>query len=98
MKNGASISPLKISDWAKYKDLRLKALQDDPMAFTSSFQETVNKVNDYWIGHLKATDSESITLFARKGDKLTGMVSAIFNDKLKTKHTKIIEDTALAHY
>jgi len=35
---------------------------------------------------LKATDSESITLFARKGDKLTGMVSAIFNDKLKTKH------------
>ena len=86
MKDKITVSTLSISDWPAYKTLRLKALQDDPMAFTNSFQESIDKVNDYWIGHLKAEDSESVTLFAKKGNKLAGMVSAIFNDRQKTKH------------
>lgn len=80
------IVSLTISDWQEYKNLRLKALEDDPMAFTTSFEEAVNKVNDYWIGHLKEQDKESITLFAKKGNRLIGMIAAVFNSKKKTRH------------
>jgi RimJ/RimL family protein N-acetyltransferase len=80
------ISELTVADWADYKALRLKALADEPMAFTDSLKEAIDRVNDYWIGHLKESGQTSVSLFAKVDKKLVGMVAAIFNEKAKTKH------------
>lgn len=86
MKERIKITTLDISDWAEYKALRLKALQDAPMAFTDTLDEAVKNVNEHWIGHLKAEDNNSINLFAQKRDKLVGMIAALFDKREKMKH------------
>lgn len=78
------ITTLKVTDWQMYKELRLKALEESPLAFTSTLHEALNKVAEDWQNYLKGDNS--ITLFAKKGDQLAGMVAAVFNDKKRTSH------------
>ncbi len=80
------ISPLSITDWTAYKALRLKALEESPLAFLDSFEEALNKVDDHWIRHLQADKHSSITLFARENKNLVGMCAILFNSKNKHKH------------
>lgn len=80
------ISTLSIADWSLYKELRLKALRQDSIAFLDSFEEALDKVDDYWMRHLNASEEDSITLFARASNKLVGMIAILFNTKVKTKH------------
>lgn len=83
-----TITKLSIDDWSEYKALRLKALKEDPIAFTSSFEDSMDKLDDYWISHLNMKHHNSMMLFAKdeEADRLVGMVALIFNDKKRTKH------------
>lgn len=81
------ITRLTIEDWNEYKKLRLKALKEDPLAFTDSFEEALEKVDDHWLNHLKSDKTSSISLFAKCNEKLIGMVAIVFSNKKKTSHT-----------
>jgi len=85
MTSNTKITTLSINDWEPYKELRLHALKDAPLAFSSSFEDALNKVDGHWMGHLK-DDKMSISLFAKSGGKLVGMGAAIFDKKRKTRH------------
>ncbi|MBN1331886.1 GNAT family N-acetyltransferase [Candidatus Dojkabacteria bacterium] len=78
------IVTLTISDWQAYRDLRLQALKESPLAFTTTLHEALKNVADDWKGYLKSQNS--ITLFAKKGQSLVGMGAAIFNEKERTSH------------
>ncbi len=81
------ITKLSIEDWSEYKALRLKALKEDPLAFSDSFEEALEKIDDHWLNHLKSDKTSSVSLFAKSNEKLIGMVALIFSHKNKTAHT-----------
>ena len=39
--------------WKEFKELRLFALQNDPLAFGSSYEEEINFPDDFWKNRLK---------------------------------------------
>lgn len=63
------------TQWETYKHLRLRALQEEPQAFGSSYADTITKPNSYWMDRL--TDAEqgnSWSLFAQQNDHIIGMI------------------------
>ncbi|MBD3280731.1 GNAT family N-acetyltransferase [Candidatus Dojkabacteria bacterium] len=80
----ARIVKLDVTDWSIYRELRLQALKESPLAFTSTLHESLDKVADYWRGHLDSKNS--VMLFAKERGKLVGTVAAVFNDKKRLSH------------
>jgi ribosomal protein S18 acetylase RimI-like enzyme len=74
------IKKLKPDKWKDYRDLRLDALKNEPLAFASSYREEKNITRHEWKKRSKNA------LFAVLGDKPIGMIVYLFNDKIKTKH------------
>lgn len=70
--------------WKEFRELRLEALQNDPLAFGSSYEEEKNLIEDEWKRRIKNT------LFALANDKLVGMIVYIIDNKIKTKHIATI--------
>jgi ribosomal protein S18 acetylase RimI-like enzyme len=71
--------------WEQYKALRLRALQQDPQAFGSSYEEELSYPEEKWKSYLNNPDSEIICAQAPNGE-LIGLMVASFNTKLKSKH------------
>ena len=69
-------------DWQAYRKIRLEALQNDPRAFGSSYQETLTRPDAYWQGRLAeaAQGTHSWLLFARENGVLVGTIGAFLND------------------
>ena len=76
------ILALPVESWREYRDLRLRALQEDPEAFSSSFGNAIHEPDDFWQGRLRdALQGErSWLLFAREGAKLAGMIGAFVRE------------------
>ena len=70
--------------WREARMLRLEALKTDPAAFGSSYEEEVDRPEDEWVSRMKNT------LFALSGEKPVGMISRVFNDRIKTAHVAAI--------
>src|SRR5579862_5427974 len=66
--------------WKEARDLRFKALQSDPTAFGSSFEEEESFSEAEWQRRMKNA------LFALHEDKPVGTITYIFGDKIKSKH------------
>lgn len=66
--------------WKEYRDLRLEALNKEPIAFGSSFDEDKNISEEEWRKRMENA------LFALSKDKLIGMIVSVQNNKIKTKH------------
>jgi ribosomal protein S18 acetylase RimI-like enzyme len=66
--------------WKEFRELRLEALQNDPLAFGSSYEEEKNLTEDEWKRRIKNT------LLALANDTLVGMIVYIIDNKIKTKH------------
>ena len=77
------IIKLEPEEWQGYRILRLEALQNDPQAFGSSYQEYVRKPDSYWQGRLEdaAEGKKDWLLFAKENDRLIGMVGAFIKDE-----------------
>lgn len=82
------IVELEVTDWAIYRELRLIALKESPLAFGSTFHEALNKVAEDWRGRLESRNF--ITLFAKEGNKLIGTVAAMFHTKERNSHVATI--------
>jgi len=64
--------------WPALKDLRLRALRNDPRAFAETYERAAAQPDELWKNRLlRAREgAESWLWFARQGDRLVGMVGA----------------------
>jgi ribosomal protein S18 acetylase RimI-like enzyme len=67
--------------WQEYKALRLRALHDDPQAFSEPFEKAVAYPDERW--QQRAAEAyegkESLIVFARAAEQLVGMMGAFFS-------------------
>lgn len=79
------ISPDK---WQEYKNLRLNALQSDPIAFGSSYEEEKQIPDKHWQERLEAYLRKDLytMFFAQINGTLIGMMGVEFGKQIKTKH------------
>src|SRR5437762_515843 len=76
---------LRLSEWRKYKDLRLRALKEEPQAFSSTYEENIKHPDEFWMERLKDSEGgKQWLVFAKNGEKLVGMVGGIFLDEKDT--------------
>ncbi len=82
------IKKISVSDWEKYKKLRLEALEKEPQSFAGSFEDSLKFEDRVWKDNLQQSEDENTKffLFACDGDKLVGMIGAFWSDKEKIKH------------
>jgi GNAT superfamily N-acetyltransferase len=76
--NTLRIERLSPERWQEYKDLRLEALRTDPDAFGATYENSVQRPDEYWIGHLEVAqrDPNRVIFFASLEDRLVGMGGA----------------------
>ncbi|MBI3486243.1 GNAT family N-acetyltransferase [Candidatus Daviesbacteria bacterium] len=76
--NILEIVQLTPSDWQKYKELRLRALKENPEAFGQTLEDALSMSDEKWKQRL-AKAAEGINywiFFAKLDNELVGMVSA----------------------
>lgn len=69
---------------AGYKTLRLRALKEDPTAFTSSLEEEIAKDQDYWKKRLSASHVQMYGAIDKK--HVCGMAGIVFTNRRKQQH------------
>jgi ribosomal protein S18 acetylase RimI-like enzyme len=76
-----------IDEAAAYRNLRLNALQEFPTAFSSSFEDQVNRDLAYWQKYIELAQDKNteIMIMAYDGDKMIGMGVIFWDDKPKIK-------------
>ncbi|WP_377890822.1 GNAT family N-acetyltransferase [Alkalihalobacillus sp. R86527] len=73
------------ADEAKdYWELRLEALQNNPEAFASSYEEAVERQNP--LEGVATNLERAVTFGAYEGDRLIGVITFVRGSGLKTKH------------
>ncbi len=43
---------LPVENWKEYRELRLRALREDPEAFSSSYATAIDEPDEFWRGRL----------------------------------------------
>ncbi len=76
------------SDWEKYKELRLEALQKDSEAFGGSYEESAKKTDEEWMKPLE--NEKNSIIVAIDDDKAIGMVGTYQESGEKMKHISYI--------
>ncbi|MDR0213005.1 MAG: GNAT family N-acetyltransferase [Comamonas sp.] len=71
-----SIRPIAPHEWAQYRDLRLKALQDAPCAFGSTWEAEARKTDESWRAQIAsaASGDMDLALFAFNKAQACGLV------------------------
>jgi len=67
---------LPVEDWQQYRELRLRALKEDPEAFSSAYADGLNQPDEFWKQRLAeaAAGERAWILFGRQEDRLVGMI------------------------
>ncbi len=65
-------------DWQQYRQIRLEALQAEPQAFTSPYEEAAQRPPSYWQERLSAARAgeKSRLLFAKENERIVGMIGS----------------------
>ena len=76
------------SRWKETKILRLEALQADPIAFGSSYEEAIQYEDAVWQKRLETAFNRdgNITLYADSDGQLVGMMGAVWSNRIKSGH------------
>ena len=74
------VKKLPAERWKEYRDLRLMALQTDPSAFGSAYEEEKDFTKVQWEQRMPNA------LFAISEGIPVGMIVYVINNKIKTKH------------
>ena len=76
------IVTLPVEDWREYRHLRLRALKEDPQAFSSIYADAAQLPEERWTGRLRdALKGEgSWLLFARESGRLVGMIGPFVDE------------------
>lgn len=73
-------------DAARFRELRLEALQNSPIAFSADYQKNLNHPQKYWEDLLTPQPDESTMFIAEQGNKLIGMTGIMRSNSPKTRH------------
>jgi ribosomal protein S18 acetylase RimI-like enzyme len=70
------VRPLRSEEWQAYRDLRLRALRDSPMAFGSTFEVESVKSDAYWEAKLASAvaSPHQLPLVAEHDSRFVGLV------------------------
>jgi ribosomal protein S18 acetylase RimI-like enzyme len=74
------------SDAQLYKELRLRALKNDPAAFGSSYEEEVNRPLEKFAERIQSTKDQFTLGCFDDSNSLVGIVSFARESRLKTAH------------
>lgn len=90
--NEINIITLDPSRWQESKAIRLEGLKQDPLAFGSSYEESIHIEDAVWQERAQSAyiKKNNITLYAEVDDKLIGLMGAIWSNRVKTQHIAII--------
>jgi RimJ/RimL family protein N-acetyltransferase len=78
-----------LSDVDSFRELRLDALQDSPVAFPADYMVNANHPMSFWQDRLK-TDEVGRIIFAERENQLIGMTGIRRGETSKTKHSATI--------
>ena len=83
-----SIIVLHPSRWREAKALRHEALQCNPEAFATSYEDALSYPDDMWIKRMETAfeRDRSIALYVEVDGVLVGMAGAGWSDRRKTRH------------
>ena len=78
------LKPSEVS-WQDYRNLRLRALKDEPQAFASSYEKEKEALDEEWQNQLKSDKNGNgdWVVLAGNGEQLVGMVGAWQSDEDK---------------
>ena len=74
-----------LGDVVQFRELRLFALKESPMAFSADYQANYDHPMSFWEGRLRSDEHEMI-FFAEHNAKLIGMTGIRKGESPKTKH------------
>lgn len=74
------------ADALPFRELRLEALQDSPIAFSADYQKNLNHPAKYWEDRLTLEKDEATILLAEHEGKLIGMTGIARGGSPKTRH------------
>lgn len=71
-----SVQRIEPTEWALYRDTRLRALQDSPDAFGSSLALEAARPDQFWMDRIAAATSSAndLPLFGTSGDQVGGLL------------------------
>ena len=75
------------SDATRYRDLRLEALQDSPIAFSADYQQNLGQPAKYWQDRLTMQPDEATIFLAEHDGELIGMTGVMRSGSPKTRHS-----------
>jgi RimJ/RimL family protein N-acetyltransferase len=78
------------SDAILFRELRLEALQDSPVAFSADYQRNLSHPPKYWEDVLTAHPDESTIFLAKHQDNLIGMTGIARGGSPKTRHAATV--------
>lgn len=81
------IREVKPTDAVQFRELRLGALQDSPVAFSADYQANLNYPAKYWEERLTMQPDESTIFLATNKGNLIGMTGIARADSPKTRHS-----------
>ncbi len=83
-----TITALPPTRWPEAKQLRLDALQAEPSAFASSYEDELAFSDDVWLARLNTAYARdgNLTFFAEVEGVLVGMAGAHWSSKAKLRH------------
>lgn len=96
--NNLEIIKLTPSQWQEYKNLRLRALKDDPDAFGITYEEAVKKSDQEWREPLELAEQGNgkWMFFAKLNGQLVGMISGTamvkVKDGVKVREMFVVEE------
>lgn len=84
----SEVIQLSPSQWKEYKDLRLAAVKEDPLAFGLTYDEYLEYPDQYWQDQLEqAENGKNVWIYFLKiEDKLVGMLAANRINKKRMNH------------
>lgn len=82
------IVELKPQDWQLYRDLRLRALNEEPHAYGSTYADNVTHSDDFWKERLNDASSGKAQwlVFAKLDGKIVGMAGAFAEKEVDNAH------------
>ncbi len=78
-----------LADVVQYRELRLFALQESPLAFGQDYETSLNHPPEFWQERLR-DDEHTVTFIAKHEQNLMGMTGILRRPLPKTKHSATI--------
>lgn len=86
--NNIEIISLKPEEWQQYRDLRLRALKEEPQAFGSTYEKNAQHPDSFWQERIEDTINKNTQwlVFAKLNATLVGMMGAFVEKEPDTVH------------